>query len=69
MIVELKMKKRLVGVILLVAMGLIIIPMFFGHSVSTDELKLSGHVPKPPALPAGLTAPHGAARRHRAGST
>lgn len=54
---ELKTKKRIVGVIILIAMGLIIIPMFFGRSVSTDELKLSGHVPKPPALPVGLNTP------------
>lgn len=54
---ELQMKKRIVGVILLIAMGLIIIPMFFGRSVKVDELTLSGHVPHPPALPAGINAP------------
>jgi len=46
--VELRLKKRIVGFALLVALGLIIIPLFFGHSVTSDELQLSSHIPNPP---------------------
>ncbi len=54
---ELRLKKRIVGIAILLAMGLIIIPMFFGRSVNTDELKLSARIPNPPALPINLNTP------------
>lgn len=44
----LQLKKRIVGFLLLSGLLLIAIPLFFGHSIPADELKLSGHVPSPP---------------------
>lgn len=46
-----KLKKRIVGILLLLGAGLIIAPIFFSHSVNTNELKLSSRIPQPPARP------------------
>lgn len=52
---ELKTKKRIVGFILLIALGLMLIPLLFSHSVVTsDELKLSDRVPSRPVKSAAL---------------
>ncbi len=55
---ELKTKKRIVGFILLIALGLMLVPLLFGRSVvPPDELKLSDHVPNPPVKSAELDLP------------
>lgn len=51
---ELRLKKRIVGFLLLIGLGLIFIPLFFGRSAPTDELQLSGRIPTPPEKPAGI---------------
>ena len=51
------LKKRIIGFLLLAGIILISIPLFFGHSVSTTELKLSATIPKPPAKPQDLSIP------------
>ncbi len=51
---ELRFKKRIVGFLLLIGLGLIFIPLFFGRSAPTDELQLSGRIPTPPEKPAGI---------------
>jgi cell division septation protein DedD len=50
-------KKRIVGFLLLFGITLIIIPLFFGRDISSDELKLSGHIPALPAKPTDLSVP------------
>lgn len=52
-----KLKKRIIGFLLLIGIVLIIIPLFFGRSIPSDELKLSGRVPAPPPKPKAITAP------------
>jgi DedD protein len=55
--VDIKLKKRIIGFLLLVGFGLILIPLFFGHSIPEDELKLSSHVPEPLAKSEDLAVP------------
>jgi DedD protein len=56
--VELKIKKRIVGFILLIALALMLVPLLFGRSVvASDELKLSSHIPEPPIESAALDLP------------
>ena len=54
---ELRIKKRIVGFLLLIALGLIFIPLFFGRSLTSNELKLSNYVPERPKKPAELAMP------------
>lgn len=54
---DIKLKKRIIGFLLLVGFGLILIPLFFGRSIPEDELKLSSHVPEPPAKSEDLAVP------------
>ncbi|MFT3741618.1 MAG: SPOR domain-containing protein [Gammaproteobacteria bacterium] len=51
---DIKLKKRIVGVGLLLALGLILIPSFFNHMTPGNELQLSAHVPEPPPKPKDL---------------
>jgi cell division septation protein DedD len=51
---DISLKKRVVGILLLIGLGLIIIPLFFGRSAPLDEMQLSGSIPKPPAKPRDL---------------
>lgn len=52
---ELRTKKRIVGFLLLLALGLIIIPLLFGRAITSDELVLSSKVPERPVSPAELS--------------
>jgi len=52
-----KLKKRIVGFLLLAGIILIIIPLFFGRSIPSDELKLSGHIPGAPPKPKDISVP------------
>lgn len=52
---ELRTKKRIVGFLLLIALGLILVPLFFGRSITSDELTLSSHVPNRPEKPSDIT--------------
>lgn len=52
---DITLKKRIVGFLLLVGIVLIAIPLFFGRSIPSDELKLSGHVPAAPPQPSNIT--------------
>lgn len=52
---ETKLKKRIVGLTLLLGAGLIIAPIFFSHSVNSDQLRLSSRIPEPPTKPQIIT--------------
>jgi len=55
--VDIKLKKRIIGFLLLIGFGLILVPLFFGHAIPEDELKLSSHVPAAPAAPKNIAVP------------
>jgi cell division septation protein DedD len=52
-----QLKKRIVGFLLLIGITLIIIPLFFGHSIPADELKLSAHTPHANSQSTHITVP------------
>jgi cell division septation protein DedD len=52
-----KLKKRIVGFLLLFGIVLIIIPLFLGRSIPMEELKLSGQIPAAPAKPKDIAMP------------
>lgn len=52
-----KLKKRIVGFLLLFGIVLVIIPLFFGRSIPVEELKLSGKIPAAPAKPKDISMP------------
>lgn len=54
---ELRIKKRIVGILLLLGMGLILIPLFFSQPLTADEVQLSDKIPASPKQPASLTVP------------
>ncbi len=54
---ELTLKKRLIGILILIAVALLITPFFFGQSVPIRELQLSARQPSPPALPVNFNMP------------
>ncbi len=54
---DLRLKKRIVGGLILLAAALIIIPLFFSHSVPSSELQLSADIPPRPAKPDNLALP------------
>ena len=54
---DIRLKKRIVGFLLLVGIVLIIIPIFFGRSIPVDELKLSANIPPTPAKPSAIHMP------------
>lgn len=48
-----KLKQRVLGTIVLLALAVIIVPIFFTHNQSTDDpIKLSARIPAAPAKPA-----------------
>lgn len=53
---DIKIKKRIVGLTLLAGAGLIIAPIFFTRSINSDQLRLSAHIPEPPAKPQAITS-------------
>lgn len=55
--IDITLKKRIIGFLLLIGIILIIIPLFFGRSIPADELKLSGHIPQAPTKPADISVP------------
>lgn len=52
---DISLKKRVVGILLLLGLGLIIVPLFLGRSAPPDEMQLSGSIPKAPAKPHTLS--------------
>ncbi|HVV67899.1 MAG TPA: SPOR domain-containing protein [Gammaproteobacteria bacterium] len=54
---ELRLKKRITGGLILLAAALIIIPLFFNHSMPSSELQLSAEIPDRPAKPGNLALP------------
>lgn len=54
---NIKYKKRIIGFLLLLGIALILVPLFFGRSVSVDELKLSAHIPTAPPKPKAIDMP------------
>lgn len=54
---DIKLKKRIIGIMLLAAIGLLLLPLFFNRSQNMDELKLSSRIPEPPAKPTSLAVP------------
>lgn len=54
---DIKLKKRIVGILILVAAGIILIPIVFNRSKNVDELRLSANIPTPPAQPAQIQLP------------
>jgi DedD protein len=58
-LIEMPVKHRLVGIIVIVALAMILIPIFMNHTQSDpDTLQLSSKVPSPPAKPSiGLVIP------------
>lgn len=54
---ELTLKKRLIGFLILIALALLILPFFFGQSVPIRELQLSARQPEPPTMPVNFNIP------------
>ena len=49
---EVRMKYRIVGILVIIALAVIVVPMFFSRSgINTNEPKLSQKIPNPPAKP------------------
>lgn len=53
---DIQLKKRIVGIALLLALGLLLAPLFLTRSLPVNELQLSAKVPAAPEKPATLLA-------------
>lgn len=54
---DIHLKKRLVGILILLGLGLLLFPLFFNQNVPHDEMKLSGNIPPPPEKPQEMELP------------